>query len=311
MNRVGTSRGETGGERAAPVEAGRERMAYWRPSPALAPFVSGYHFYAVDPPAGERHRDVFQPAWFSLRVLRTPATDWTVRVGRGRSQAVPPVALFGPSSAVTWSESDAGEVVGAGLTPLGWMRLTRIAAADWADRVDDPATVFGTDLAQLARDLRASPPEQAPALFDRFLAPLLDRPARAEDRVATMTEALLDPTVQSVRQLAMQVSATERTIERLAQRAFGFAPKLLLRRSRFLRSLHAMWDTDRGERALAIDPGYTDYSHFVREAHAFLGMTPGRFMRIGTPMLARSFALRRERLGSPAQALLDGRPGKR
>ena len=281
-------------------------MAYWRPSPELAPFVSGYHYYAVDPPRGELHRDVFQPAWFSLRILRTPDTDWHVRIGRGRALRVPPLALFGPTSAVTWSDSSAGEVIGVGLTPLGWMRLTRTAASDWADRVGDPGSLFGAGRDRLIDDLRQAAPSDAPALFSRFLMPLLEQHRRTEERVATMTASLLDPTVQSVRQLAARVSATERTIERLGQRAFGFAPKLLLRRSRFLRSLHAMWQTDRGERSLAIDQGYTDYSHFVREAHAFLGMSPSRFIRIGAPMLERSLALRKAQLGSPAQALLDG-----
>lgn len=314
MKRVATSRGEEQAETSSNADAafagdaavGEGRMAYWRPAADLAPFVSGYHFYEVDPPRARYHLDVFQPAWFSLRVLLTSRTDWHVRVGKGRKVRVPDLSLFGPSSAVTWSQSTAGQVVGAGLTPLGWLRLTRVLAVDWADRVGDPGPIFGPGLDEFASEIRRVSPDEAPALFHAFLAPLLSRPQRSEDRVAAMTNALLDPSVQSVHELAKRVMATERTIERLASRAFGFAPKFLLRRSRFLRSLHAIFATGRGDGALAIDPGYTDYSHFVREAHAFLGMAPRRFLAIGAPMLTRSLILRKAQLGAPAQALLDG-----
>ena len=50
-----------------------------------------------------------------------------------------------------------------------------------------------------------------------------------------------------------------------------------VRRARFLRSLHAIRRAEPSERTAAIDPGYTDYSHFVRDSHAFLGMSPQAF----------------------------------
>jgi methylphosphotriester-DNA--protein-cysteine methyltransferase len=89
----------------------------------------------------------------------------------------------------------------------------------------------------------------------------------------------------------------------LAARAFGFPPKKLIRRARFLRSLHALGAANPPERAGAIHYGYTDYSHFVRDAHAFLGMSPQAFLRMDNPMLRQSLALRREVLGAAAQAL--------
>lgn len=281
-------------------------MAYWRPADELAPFVSGYHLYEVDPADGEVHHDVFQPAWFNLRILLTPNTDWTVRIGQAPAVRVPQVALFGPTSVVSWSDSGRGVVVGVGITPLGWLRLSRTPAADWANRIGAAHEVLGEGADELAFSLRYGGHAEVPAIFDRWLAPCFARQRRGEDSVTRMTAALIDPGMQSVRQMAQAVGATERTVERLAARAFGFAPKLLLRRARFLRSLHAIWSTDRGERARAIDPGYTDYSHFVREAHDFLGMAPSRFLELGAPLLERSLVLRKQMLGAPAQALLGG-----
>src|SRR5204863_70742 len=60
------------------------------------------------------------------------------------------------------------------------------------------------------------------------------------------------------------------------------------------------------ERALAIDPGYTDYSHFVRDAHEFLGMSPQAFLKLDNPLFVQSAKLRSAVLGAPAQALGAG-----
>ena len=92
-------------------------------------------------------------------------------------------------------------------------------------------------------------------------------------------------------------------MQRVADRAFGFPPKLLLRRARFLRSLHALRVARRGEAASVIDPNYTDHSHFIRDAHDFLGMSPQAFLDIDMPLLKRSLDLRAQVLGTPAQAL--------
>ncbi|MGX7952216.1 helix-turn-helix domain-containing protein [Tsuneonella sp. HG249] len=94
-----------------------------------------------------------------------------------------------------------------------------------------------------------------------------------------------------------------RSLERLARSAFGFNPKLLIRRARFLRSLHAVASAQANERSAAIDPAYTDYSHFVRDAQEFLGMSPQAFLKLDNPMLKQSLALRKAVLGAPAQAL--------
>jgi methylphosphotriester-DNA--protein-cysteine methyltransferase len=142
-----------------------------------------------------------------------------------------------------------------------------------------------------------------PAIFDEIFRAALLPPAPEGAAVAAIEAALVDPAIESVAQLVARTGMPVRRIERLSHRAFGFPPKLLLRRARFLRSLHAMRAARRGEAALAIDPGYTDYSHFIRDSHDFLGMSPQAFLDIDMPLLKSSLELRREVLGTPAQAL--------
>ena len=280
-------------------------MRYWKPAAALADLVSGYHLYAIDTARGTRHRDVFQPAWANLRVVLTEDSDWRVRVGSGPWHRASGCVLFGPSSKATWSESRSGIVVGAGLTPLGWSRLSEARAADWANRIGECSGAIAADVSALRKLLCDVDGDDAlPPLLDSFLIGAMARPTRNAQAIARAQQALLDPAVRSVGAFAEQVGMTPRSLERLAATAFGFAPKLLLlRRARFLRSLHAVRIADPATRAAAIDPGYTDYSHFVRDAHEFLDMSPQAFLRLDNPLLVQSAKLRSEILGAPAQAL--------
>lgn len=279
-------------------------MRYWKPAPALSGMISGYHLYAVEALPGEKHRDLFQPAWANLRFVLTPEAKWRVRVGEDAWQRAGDCALFGPSSRVTWSESGPGVVVGAGLTPLGWARLTKATAADWGNRVTDCDAVFDGSVAALSPVLcGAVRDEDLPVLLDAFFIGATARPTRLDPAIVRLDAALLDPTTTTVRALVDRTGMTARSLERLAARAFGFPPKLLLRRARFLRSLHAIRRAEPSGRAIEIDPGYTDYSHFVRDAHDFLGMSPGAFLKLDLPLFAQSARLREQLLGAPAQAL--------
>jgi methylphosphotriester-DNA--protein-cysteine methyltransferase len=80
-----------------------------------------------------------------------------------------------------------------------------------------------------------------------------------------------------VRDLHDTLGISEARLRALALRHFGAPTKILLRRARFLRSL-ALVDYRAGHNSYTvIDPSYHDVSHFLRDAHYFLGTTPRRF----------------------------------
>ena len=280
------------------------RMRYWKPAPALAPFISGYHLYALETAPGEPHRDVFQPAWSNLRIRLTEGSHWRVRIRDGGWHRPGRVTLFGPSSAVTWSESETGLVVGAGIRPRGWLRLLADDAGDWADRIDD-CPAFGSATPEALYDgfCGIHDEEAVPACFDALFADAMRPRGRDDEAVGRIEAALVDPELRTVGELAGKAGLSVRALERLARRAFGFTPKLLLRRARFLRSLHAIRTAPAADRATAIDQSYTDYSHFVRDSHAFIGMSPQAFLKLDNPLLKQSLELRDRVLGAPAQAL--------
>lgn len=280
------------------------RMVYWPASADLAPYISGYHLYAVEASGSEPHRDAFQPAWANLRLVLSDGAGWRVRPARGEWIAPGRVSLFGPSSALIWSESRTGIVAGAGIRPRGWLRLFKNSARDWANRIDRAPLLGSCDPGTLhARFCALDDDRQVPDAFEALFREALRPPAVDDAAVSRIDAALVDPAIGTVRGLAEATRLSVRTVERLAHRAFGFSPKLLLRRARFLRSLHAIRNARPAERATAIDPAYTDYSHFIRDSHDFLGVSPQAFLQMDLPMLKRSLDLRQQVLGAPAQAL--------
>jgi AraC-like DNA-binding protein len=282
---------------------GDERMRYWRPAERHAGFVSGYHLYRVVAPPGEIRSDVFQPAGAMLRFVFNEGGTWRIRPPGGRWTGVGEVALFGPAGGVTWSRSGTGSVVGLGLHPRGWVRFTRDHASDWTNRVDAPCEALPACITARTALAAATCDEEIPAILDALLDEALSPPGRGDATIARVSGAILDPAIQTVAALALSVGRSVRALERLANRAFGFPPKLLMRRARFLRSLHAVAGVPPAQRSASIDPGYFDYSHFVRDAHEFLGMSPQAFLKLDNPMLRQSLALRTAVLGAPAQAL--------
>jgi len=280
------------------------------PAAALQPYVSGYHVYAAGGCAEAPATDWFFPGWANVR-FAVNAGPWQVRFGDGEAYEVPACSLFGPSSKAICSTATGGVLFGAGLTPLGFASLLRRPAQAVADRVVDLHSDW-PDAALLHQKLeRAESLEAVKAALDDALAQRFRklRPG-AEESILALHRLLVNDHGTSIDETAQRLGLSLRSLNRLSTGAFGFSPKLLLRRSRFLKSLMAALRAP--ERALGdvIDDGYFDQSHFVRDARDFLGMPPQRFLKQVTPLMRQSMAVRTSVLGGPVQALhLAGAPG--
>jgi len=106
-----------------------------------------------------------------------------------------------------------------------------------------------------------------------------------------------------VAELAARAGESTTTLNRLCHRAFGFTPKLLLRRQRFMRSL-AQFMLDPSLRWIgALDGHYHDQAQFIREFRRFMGMTPGEYAALPHPVLDAFVNERLRVSGSPVQTL--------
>lgn len=282
----------------------RQRGAVFiAPDAALLPYVSGYHAYAAGGSAAAPATDWFFPGWANVR-FTVDAGPWHVSFGDSEDFRVPDASLFGPSSRAIRSVASGGVLFGAGLTPLGYASLISRPAQEVADRVI-PLPEVWSGTGEIQRQLsRAQSLEAIKAIFDAEIARRLTPPrAETRARVEALHGLLVHEHSVRVEDTAARLGLAIRTLNRVTTDAFGFSPKLLLRRSRFLKSLMAALREPERPLSEVIDSAYFDHSHFIRDSNDFLGMPPQRFLDLVTPLMRQSMTNRSSALGGPVQAL--------
>jgi len=103
--------------------------------------------------------------------------------------------------------------------------------------------------------------------------------------------------------LADASGMSTRTLERVCRRYFGFAPKLLMRRQRFMRSLTAFMLREGSRWTEAMDRDYHDQAQFTREFRQFMTMNPSDYAALDHPILSAFMEARAKIWGSAAQTL--------
>ena len=282
-------------------------VRFFAPPPEFADcFTSIYRLelsLAPDSPAaGCRVEDWLQPEWGNLRVF---SGDLPVaRVAGGEAEADARFTATGPSALATRFELGATRMWGIGLLPLGWARFVRRPASRYANLLTDaerhPDFVRFAALADVF-----DPAADDEAEYARIVAIMrgLDAPVGEADRIRAVHAAMVELGIAHVSEFAERAGLSVRALERICRRHFGFPPKLLLRRQRFMRSLAAWMLGGMGRWSRAIDELYTDQAHFNRDFHAFMGMAPSEYAALAHPILGAFMEERAKVWGSPAQTL--------
>lgn len=275
------------------------------PDEALRPFVTTYYRTdVVCSPRAPWLQDWLHPEWANLRFIGGGRAQSVI--GPGEPRPCPAFTVTGPTSQATRFKLTSGHSWGIGLLPLGWAALLGGSASDYADRfVDGAEDPLFAAFTPLAAALAASDGNHAEelALIGAHMARLLAAAPPPDPAILALHTALVDPDMLSVADLAARRGMTVRTVERLSRRAFGFPPKLLLRRQRFLRSLARFMLDPSLKWMSALDCHYHDQSHFVRDFRRFMGMSPSDYARADKPLLAAAARARMAVAGEAVQGL--------
>jgi AraC-like DNA-binding protein len=283
------------------------RTSFFMPSPALAPYVSTYYLteFALRP--DEVVEDWLHPEWANVRMSDTAA--WKSGPSGQDLQPLARMIATGPTGAAThFSVSGAARTWGIGLLPCGWLRFANAQASQLADKTEDVSggAALG-HFAPLYPQVFSGPPDppREAALIDAFMLDLLSqRPPHEDDaKVRAAHAALVDDSVMSVADLADRLGMSSRSLERLSLRAFGFSPKLLLRRQRFLRSLAQFMLDPSLTWIKTLDWHYVDQAHFVRDFRRFMAMSPSEYAAVDHPVLRSAARARAVAAGAAVQAL--------
>lgn len=290
---------------------GSSHTRFIMPHPRLQPYLSVYYFTSIDSLDGQPVRDWMNPEWASVR-FRYAGDTLGGFVGEELHE-VPPMHFVGPTSLAGPFSAAHARIASIGFLPTGWSMFIDEPAHVWADRLDDAARVkTPVAFAEMMEAARQS--ADLDQMADRFNAILLDaldnRPlidGQTEDRIRAAHAALLDPEITTVAQMAERMELSVAQLQRLSLRIFGFPPKLLLRRQRFVRTLAVIMRDPDSNWSDALDMHYYDQAHFNRDFRQFFKMSPSEYRQHPHPIIGAASRARMAALGDPLQALQ--RPG--
>lgn len=280
------------------------RVRFHQPPPVLARYFTTFYTTEVEIADGGRVTDWLHPEWAGLRFIAGEVPDAEIA-------GQPPVTgrsfiANGPTSTSVKMTPGTLRMWGVGLLPLGWAKFIGAPAHELADVLvdghDHPAFAAFTDLADTMFGAEPDEPAELARIEAQFMA-MLGRKLSDEDRIVACHTALIDPDVATVAEMSEHARIAPYTVERLCRRHFGFAPQLLLRRQRFMRSL-AQFMLDPSLKWIgALDSHYHDQAQFVRDFHRFMGMSPREYAAKPHPILGAIMRARHEAAGAAVQAL--------
>jgi AraC-like DNA-binding protein len=244
-------------------ELGHGLARYW-PSGDLAPFVEHYWIVRWDLGAPRLAETVPHP---SIHMVLEPERAEVVGVMRYRFSRV----LEGR-----------GRVVGTKFRPGAFRPFLGHAVSALTDRRVGVVEVFGTGAARLAaRALARQDDLLAIAVVESFLRrcrPRADPAMVLAGRVAARIAE--DRRLTRVDQLAREFRTTVRALQRLFAEYVGASPKWVIRRYRLLDAVERVASgTAAGWTDLALELGYADQAHFIRDFRKLVGRPPADYAR--------------------------------
>jgi len=279
------------------------KLDYSVPTEDVAEFVTLFYHFHADLPLFE---DTERADHAQIR-FRLSARHAEYRMPDGSVQDAADIHVIGPTSGA-WKVRAEGpvEVFGMGLTPAGWAAMIGDDASTMMNRAIDATTLFGASrLRDAIAALRAnSDPAARVAIGEALVRDLVKTGDAGARRFVRQVDGWLaaspSPEMDDLIDLA---ALSRRQVERKCKALYGVPPKLLARKYRALRAASAMLAT--GEPLDdALERGFYDQSHMIREIKQFTGLTPGQIKDEAT-MLSRLTITQRSALGGRVSPLIS------
>ena len=171
-----------------------------------------------------------------------------------------------------------GRVVGVKFRPGGFFPFYGRSVHTLTNRVVPISAVFGPAGDELADAVRAEPDEPF-AVMEAFLRARRPAPDPQLAVLAAIVRTMLeDPAVVRVDELAERHAMSPRTLQRLFRRYVGVSPKWVLQRYRLHEAAERIAEGRDGDwAATALELGYFDQAHFIRDFKALVGASPARY----------------------------------
>ena len=266
--------------------------------------LSSYAVLDSDPSLQSDHGNWILPGWARLWIALAPK-PLDVSIRNRHYARLGSAMLFGVTSRAMPTTTYGGVSVAIDIGPVAWARLFEPSAELLRDRITPLDELlppgWSEDLvACIARcdcgsDIRS-------AVDDFFLQRMPPRHPQ-EHLIAKIAALLVDENTHDLADAVAQVGVGKRALTDLSKRYFGFPPKILSMRTRFLRALTPMMLATDAAHFASAPAGYHDFPHFIRDANRFLGLTPRRFLANEMPFTRAVLRARLLVTGSATSAL--------
>lgn len=256
------------------------------PDPCLRAYVTSYHGYVEHCPSAARRREL--PGADVVLIIAFGA-PW--RLVDPRDPARPPLELRsfvgGLSDIYTLSEvTGPTHTLQVNFTPLGAYRFFGLPMETLANRVvafEDVGGAAARDL--IERLYLAGSWEARFALLDAAIAAKVTAAWAPSHGVVLAWHRLTEAAGQvEIGALAEEIGWSRKHLNLQFREQVGLSPKTMARVLRFQRAVRLLERGDgRGLADIALDCGYYDQAHLVRDFRAFAGSPPSEFVERRLP----------------------------
>jgi AraC-like DNA-binding protein len=242
-----------------------ERLHTRQPGPALAPFIETLWYYHVDRESS-RPEMVLPHGEFELVIsLEGPAAE---------------SVLSGPQTGpMIVDPGSTGPILGAHFRPGGAAAILGYSASAFRDRdvsLADIGVARARDLHERVQGMRD--PNVALRQLERLLTRHAINARALHPAIAAAADVFQRPRPPLIRDLVEESGLSQRRFIELFTDQIGLTPKLYARIRRFQQTVeHAARTRAIDWAALAMDAGYSDQAHLIREFRSFSGMSPGEY----------------------------------
>lgn len=248
------------------LDAGSSIPGYARfwPGEDLAPFVEHYWTVSWDVEAPEVRE-----------VLPHPSVHLVLERGRSRIVGV-------HTGRFTTRLEGRGWVLSVKFLPGGFRPFVDRPIAELTDRTLPPGEIFDHDVAGVeAEALAIEDPAVAFAVVQAFLCRRLPAPDPTVELVGRIARrAAEDREITRVEHLVRELGIGRRNLQRLFHEYVGVSPKWVIQRYRLHEAVARIADGGAIDWAtLALELGYADQAHFIRDFRKRIGEPPARYAR--------------------------------
>jgi AraC-like DNA-binding protein len=253
---------------------------FYLPAPALQHVVQHYMLAHVTY-SGEASPVVkpFPPAPEQCLYFYPRGPVWSYHYGLGQEKLSAESIVVGPQvTRVDLRFSPDHLVICVAFRPGGLHQLLGTPMTELFDEPVESELLFGGAVRQVSEELRdpAATYDQLIGLVETFLLRQSRRIRVARRPIDAVLPLLMGPgPVPSLEWLANAACLSARQFERNCRERLGLSPKLFARISRFSRAFRLKdHHPDLDWLSVALQTGYTDYRHLVRDCREFAGVTP-------------------------------------